>query len=128
MRIKPLALASVCMLAVSAPIAHAGLTQGEHRWVDMSDLTLSTPLPTVHVVSGHGIDMLDQIKTRVDHSGETYVAQSEPLAATDIAPKAAVAQMGTASDGSGYGLVGVLLVLIAGGFMWLQLMQQRRHD
>ena len=128
MRIKPLALASACLLALSAHSATAGLDFSEEVYKHDHALALHVPLPTVDTLAQHGLSSLDSIKSRVNSSGVTYVAQSEAMTKSDVTTQAAVAQLGTPADKFSYGLVGILLVLIAGGFMWLSLMQQRRED
>lgn len=125
MRIKPLALASACALSLSAPAALAGLDLTETGPEPSVAPTLSVELSTMAVMATHGAHSLDLIKSKVSHSGVTFVAQTENVTKTDVMPKAAVAQIGTPQDSFSYSIVAVLLALIGGGFMWLSLMRQR---
>jgi len=128
MRIKLWALASVCMLALSVSAAQAKPDLSEDPVVSPNALALTAPLPTVDVLAEHGIASLDFIKSRVDQNGMTFVAQTTTGTKSVTPTTVAVAQLGTPADQFSYGLVGALLVLIAGGFMWLSLMHQRRED
>lgn len=129
MRIKLLALASACLFAMSATTATASLNDGANSVKSDPMLQLSQPLPVADVLAEHGLMSLDGIKHNVNLRGATYVAQTAvEETKSDVTATAAVAQIGTAETGTGFGGVGILLVLIAGGFMWLTLIQQRREN
>ena len=125
MRIKPLALASACVLSLSAPAALAGLDLTETGPEPKVAPTLSVELSTMAVMATHGAHNLDLIKSKVSRTGMTFVAQTEQVTKTDGVPKAAVAHIGANQDKFSYSIVAVLLALIGGGFMWLSLMRQR---
>ncbi len=128
MRIKPLALASVCMLALSSTTASAALNSDLTPEIENDRFHINVPLSSADVLAHHGMQSLDVIKNQVDHNGQMFVADTTNGVKSDVTMNAAAAQMPASISKQDIGGISLLLVLIAGGFMWLSLMHQRREQ
>lgn len=134
MRIKPFALASACLFAITNPAVASVdpvLSPAPSKAVELLD---QAPRSNAVVVPSTllGLPALDRLKTDADRDGLSYVAQAETELEikTDIASvqaTAAVAQVQSAQS-LNYRFFATLMIVLAGLFMWLTLAPRRKSS